>query len=201
MCKQKRCADPVSEIMQNKSVLRQTLLAARRALTTDTRRQWDQAICNRVLAWWSAQPAQVLGVYWPMRGEPDLGPAYAALAARGARLALPVVADKHLPLQFSAWTPGDALAKDVLGLTIPEKSECVSPDAVLIPCVGFNQDRFRLGYGGGFYDRTLAASPRPLAIGIAYACSFTVFDPAPHDVGLDRIITEAPGDATEQNSS
>jgi 5-formyltetrahydrofolate cyclo-ligase len=187
--------------MPKKTALRQALLASRRAMSTDQRRQWDAAIGNQVIAWWTAHPVATLGVYWPIRGEPDLRPTYANLVARGARLALPVVAGKDLPLKFAAWTPGDALVKDALGVTIPADTDAVVlPDALLIPCVGFNHSRMRLGYGGGFYDRTLAAAPRPLAIGIAYACAMAAFDADPHDIGLDRVITEATGNATEQNS-
>jgi 5-formyltetrahydrofolate cyclo-ligase len=66
----------------------------------------------------------------------------------------------------------------------------VQPQALLIPCVGFNRQRMRLGYGGGYYDRTLAASPRPLAIGIAYRGSLATFAADPYDIALDAIITE-----------
>jgi 5-formyltetrahydrofolate cyclo-ligase len=180
--------------MPKKTALRHLLLASRRAISADLRHQWDAAIGNQVLAWWTAHPLLTLGVYWPIRGEPDLRPTYADLATRGVHLSLPVVAGKNLPLTFAAWAPGDALVKDAMGISIPAKIDVViAPDALLIPCVGFNHSRMRLGYGGGFYDRTLAAAPRPLAIGIAYACALATFDADPHDIRLDRIITEAAG--------
>ncbi len=155
------------------------------------RRQWDAAIGAQIIAWWTTHPVQSLGVYWPIRDEPDLRPAYAELANRGVKLALPVAAARDAPLSFAPWIPGDAMVKDALGVSIPASSvPSMQPEALLIPCVGFNAARIRLGYGGGFYDRTLAAAPRPLAIGIAYSYAAAEFDADPHDVGLDLIITE-----------
>jgi 5-formyltetrahydrofolate cyclo-ligase len=181
----------LSDIMLIKTMLRSALLAARNAIGADVRSQWDAAIGAHVVAWWKANPVQTLGVYWPIRSEPDLRATYADLASRGVRLALPIVAGKNAPLRFAAWTPGDALVQDSLGIAIPAADIIVQPQALLIPCVGFNTERIRLGYGGGFYDRTLALQPRPLAIGIGYACALAVFDGAPHDVALDMIITES----------
>jgi 5-formyltetrahydrofolate cyclo-ligase len=178
------------ETTGKKKALREALLKARGVLDAGLRRQWDEAIGRQVCAWWSANPAPVLGVFWPIRSEPDLSAAYTELAARGARLALPVVAGRGLPLRFSSWTPGQEMVVDAFGIAAPAVAEWVAPDALLIPCVGFNAQRVRLGYGGGYYDRTLAQQPRPLAVGIAYACALAEFEAEPHDIGLDRIITE-----------
>ncbi|CAN5488468.1 5-formyltetrahydrofolate cyclo-ligase [soil metagenome] len=177
--------------MDKKSALRESLLASRRAIDTELRSQWDAAIAGRVLAWANRQAPQSLGVYWPIRGEPDLRAAYAELARRGVRLSLPVITGKVAPLEFAPWTPGDAMVKDALGVSIPASiTSLVKPDALLIPCVGFSPARIRLGYGGGFYDRTLAALPKLHAVGIAYSNALALFDADPHDVGLDLIITE-----------
>ncbi len=79
-----------------------------------------------------------------------------------------------------------------MGVQVPAASSAeVAPELLLIPCVGFNQERFRLGYGGGFYDRTLAARPRPRAIGVAYECSRAEFSVEAHDIALDAVVTEA----------
>lgn len=178
-------------VNMTKMALRHALKSDRSAMSAALRMAWDAAICTHVLAWWHAHPVASLGIYWPMPGEPDLRPAYVALAARGVQFALPIVVDNHAPLQFAAWAVGDALKKDVFGVLIPAAiSTPFLPDALLIPCLGFNAARFRLGYGGGFYDRTLALSPRPLAIGIAYGCAQVAFDAGPHDIALDQIITE-----------
>lgn len=175
-----------------KAALRKRLSAVRRALDPALKARWDGHIGERVLAWWRTEPVPVLGVYWPLRGEPELGTAYAELARAGVRLALPLVLAKDAPLAFVDWVPGEPLVKDPMGVAVPAEQRLVArPPALLVPCLGFNAERFRLGYGGGFYDRTLAAPPRPLTLGIAYACLAAQFASAPHDVALDRIITEA----------
>jgi 5-formyltetrahydrofolate cyclo-ligase len=174
-----------------KAVLRGTLLSRRRAIGAAMRSAWDADLCAHVLAWCRTSQAPLLGVYWPLRGEPDLHPAYAALAGSGLALALPVVLQADAPLAFAAWTPGEAMVKDSMGVAVPAQLRLVEqPPALLVPCLGFNADGFRLGYGGGYYDRTLAARPRPYAVGIAYSCLAAHFASAPHDVALDRIITE-----------
>lgn len=176
----------------DKSVLRRALLADRQAIDSEVRRQWDASIGAQVKALLAAHPFRALGVYWPIRGEPDLRETFGELAARGIRLALPVVIDHDMPLGFAAWTPGDALVKDAMGVSVPTVQQHIEPDALLIPCVGFNSANMRLGYGGGFYDRTLALDPRPYAIGVAYGCGAAEFDGDPHDVALDVVITESP---------
>jgi 5-formyltetrahydrofolate cyclo-ligase len=178
------------ENSSSKATLRRMLLADRQAIRAEVRQQFDAAIAQRVFAWWNANPAQVLGVYWPIRSEPDLRTAYTELASSGAQLALPIVAVKDAPLQFAAWTPGEPLVKDGMGVMVPATIRVLHPDALLIPCVGFNDARVRLGYGGGFYDRTLAVAPRPLAVGIAYSVGRCEFESAAHDIALDDIITE-----------
>jgi 5-formyltetrahydrofolate cyclo-ligase len=173
----------------NKNNLRRTLIAQRSALPVTTRTRWDASLCSQLIAWCAAHPVQMLGVYWPIRGEPDLMPAYEKLAKGKVQLALPTVLNNDAPLAYSVWTPGDALLTHKFGVPVPVRFNAAFPDAILIPCVGFTAQGFRLGYGGGFYDRTLATSPRPFAIGVAYACAFTDFDIAPHDMALDLILT------------
>lgn len=186
----------VAEITQQKRDLRRNLLAVRRSISIDARADNDKAIRDALLTWCEATPIRCLGVYWPIRGEPDLRDAYAALSAQGIALALPVTVEKNAPLRFAAWKPGDATVRDAMGIAIPEKSApFLEPDALVIPCVGFNSARVRLGYGGGFYDRTLASAPRPRTVGIAYALGLTQFEAEPHDIALDVILTEC-GDPT-----
>lgn len=174
----------------DRSALRRLLLARRNALDPTLKSAWDAAIGQRLLAWYGAAPVNILGVYWPVRGEPDLRPAYAALAARGAQLALPVVIDRAAPLRFARWSPEEALVDGAFGVAIPVEPVWLEPQALLVPCLGFNSARVRLGYGGGFYDRTLAAAPRPATVGVAYDCLHAEFDGASHDIELDCIITE-----------
>jgi len=183
----------VSNIAQQqaKSLLRNTLKALRRAIDPATRHAWDDRIGARVIAWCRAHPHETLGVYWPLAGEPDLRPAYAEMAAAGVRLALPVVVERDAPLGFAEWIPGEATETDRLGVAVPSELRMIErPPALLVPCLGFNASGYRVGYGGGFYDRTLAPEPKPATVGIAYACQLVAFDGDAHDVPLDRMITE-----------
>ncbi|MES2741132.1 MAG: 5-formyltetrahydrofolate cyclo-ligase [Pseudomonadota bacterium] len=171
--------------------MRAQLLAARRAIDPASRQAWDARIGAHVLAWCARHAVRALAVYWPLRGEPDLRPAYAALAADGVRLALPVVIERDAALGFAAWLPGEAMRQDGMGVAVPaDMRPLPRPPALLVPCLGFNGARLRLGYGGGYYDRTLAAAPRPLTAGIAYACLAAVFDGEAHDIALDAIVTQ-----------
>lgn len=177
-----------------KQALRKHLLGVRRSVDAATRAAWDQAIGAQLLAWWRAQELPALGVYWPLSGEPDLQAAYAELARLGVRLRLPVVVEKHAPLQFAEWEIGEAMVKDQMGVAVPAQLRMTAmPPALLVPCLGFNAQGFRLGYGGGFYDRTLDRTPRPQTLGVAYACQQADFDSDRHDVALDTIITERTG--------
>jgi 5,10-methenyltetrahydrofolate synthetase len=176
----------------SKTALRKTLLAARLGLSNDQRRRWDGAIRAGVMAWWKSTRPAALGVYWPLRGEPDLHAVYAELAALGVHLALPVAQEKDAALLFASWQPGEAMAHDAMGVAVPAQLRFVPcPQALLVPCLGVNPARFRLGYGGGFYDRTLAQAPRPATLGIVYSCMTAPFASDAHDVALDDIVTEA----------
>lgn len=181
------------EKTRRKTRLREDLLRARRELAPADRSAAAGAIEKAVIAWWEARRPASLGVYWPIRSEPDLRPLYSALHARGVQLALPLVDDSDTgqPLRFLAWTPGEALLEDRFGAAAPASGIALQPAALLIPCVGFNLQRVRLGYGGGFYDRLLAQTPRPLTLGVAYDCTEARFDGQAHDIALDAIVTES----------
>lgn len=179
-----------------KQALRQALKQARAAVAPATRVQWDAAIGAQLLAWWRLRQFPAVGVFWPLPGEPDLRAAYAELAAAGVRLALPVVLARDQALAFAQWTPGEDLARDMLGMTVPGRLRMVArPPALVVPCLGFSDAGYRVGYCGGYYDRTLAdaspaASGRPATVGVAYSAQRAVFSPAPFDVALDLILTE-----------
>lgn len=179
----------------DKPQLRRTLKERRRAIDPASKRSWDDRIGARVLAWWQAHtadsPAATLGVYWPLAGEPDLRPAYAELAEAGVRLALPVVLARDTALGFAAWVPGEPTVTDSLGIAVPAELRMVDrPALLLVPCLGFDARAYRLGYGGGFYDRTLAPAPRPRTLGIAYSCQLAAFEIGEYDIPLDEIVTE-----------
>lgn len=176
---------------QDKAVLRTALLHVRRTMMPADRAAADRAIVDGAMQWWRQERPAVLGVYAAIRGEPDLSALYEQLHACGAQLALPVVNQTHQPLRFVRWTPGEAMHKDACGVPMPLQQEPAAPTALLVPCVGFNAACIRLGYGGGYYDRTLAQLPRPATLGISYDAGEAQFDAQPHDIALDRVLTES----------
>jgi 5-formyltetrahydrofolate cyclo-ligase len=177
--------------MSNKSDLRVRLLMQRREMSSDSRAGIERAMCDAVLAWCESHSPTVLGVYMPMRGEPDLAAAYAQLIRNGTQLVLPVVVQRDGPLVFAAWTPGQPMTRDLGGVQVPALPQhFVEPDTLLIPCLGYSSTRYRLGYGGGYYDRTLAARPQVHAIGIAWAGSEVEFAPDSYDLPMQAVITE-----------
>ncbi|MCM1512520.1 MAG: 5-formyltetrahydrofolate cyclo-ligase [Oxalobacter formigenes] len=182
---------PPAGTEQIKPALRQALLAARRAIPASRKKQWDKTISRHLLAYLKKHRLASVGVYMPIRGEPNLMPLYETLNRQGTALSLPVVLDKAAPLQFAAWQPGENMTKDKADIAVPETLRLAPrPQALLIPCLGFTSEKFRLGYGGGYFDRTLTEPPRPHAVGIAYACLQTRFPVEPHDIPLNCIITE-----------
>jgi 5,10-methenyltetrahydrofolate synthetase len=183
--------EPLAPAALHKTELRKQLLAARRAIDAGTRAAWDHSIGEQVVAWWRGHQSDTIGVYWPLRDEPNLHAAYAELARLGVRLLLPVVVEKHAALEFAQWEIGEAMVKDAMGVAVPAGLRMAPyPTALLVPCLGFNPQGYRLGYGGGFYDRTLAREPRPRTVGVAYACQEVEFAGDGHDIALDAILTE-----------
>jgi len=172
---------------------RQRLLALRVAVAPAQRRQWGQAIEGRLRPLLAEQPGIVLGVYWPFQAEFDPRPLIDWLIARGSAVGLPAVVDKKGPLEYRAWRPGEPLIDGVWNIPVPEKRDLVIPHAVLAPVVGFDRQCYRLGYGGGYFDRTLAAlSPRPRAIGVGFELSrIETIYPQPFDMPMDVVVTEA----------
>lgn len=170
---------------------RSHILAARTALPPTLRQGMTAALMERlhpILK--DAVPP--ISFYWPFRGEPDLRPLMRALAAEGVELALPVATKLGEPLTFRPWKPGCDMARGVWDIPIPATSHTVVPHTVLAPFVGFDSALYRLGYGGGFFDRTLAGMDRPSdVIGIGYAMfELPSIRPQPHDIPMWRIVTE-----------
>lgn len=169
---------------------RERLIAARMAVPLEARARAADCISEEIEG--LVGPGQTLSFYWPMKGELDFRGLAARLHARGIRLALPVVVEKQRPMVFRPWAPGAAMARGIWNIPEPATVEIVRPDIALAPVVGFTDDCYRLGYGGGYFDRTLAAlDPRPLAIGVGLEMQrIETIHPQPHDVRLDAIITE-----------
>ncbi|MEG0820673.1 MAG: 5-formyltetrahydrofolate cyclo-ligase [Burkholderiaceae bacterium] len=167
-------------------------LIARRANLPERERA-VAGLAARVARWLAQEAPRCVGFYWPYRGEPDLRPVLAAwlAGAPGRRAALPVIVDGAM--EFHAWSPAMSMVRGAYGIAVPAEACRVNPDAVLIPCVGFDAAGYRLGYGAGWYDRTLARlTPRPRTVGVAFeACRLESIDPESHDIPLDAILTEA----------
>jgi 5-formyltetrahydrofolate cyclo-ligase len=161
------------------------------ALSPAERREAGERITSALPEIIATRPG-ILGIYWPFRAEFDPRPLVDALAAVGRKVALPVVIDKKGPLEYRAWAPGEPLTAGVWDIPIPEKREIVLPSMVLAPIVGFDRACYRLGYGGGYFDRTLGSLDlRPLAIGIGFAAQeITTIYPQPFDIPMDMIVTE-----------
>ncbi|RWN94693.1 5-formyltetrahydrofolate cyclo-ligase [Mesorhizobium sp.] len=172
---------------------RERLIAARLAVPADVRTAMSQRIGKNLDAVIGDIAGRMVSLYWPFRGEPDLRAWMASVNERGGRTALPVVVEKARPLIFRAYAPGDRLEKGVWNIPIPAGGDPVLPDIVISPVVGIDPRQYRLGYGGGFFDRTLAAMPfKPLVIGVGYELQrIATIYPQPHDIPMDRVVTEA----------
>jgi 5-formyltetrahydrofolate cyclo-ligase len=172
---------------------RERLIAARLAIAPETRVTTSAAIGAALEARFPPGCFDLLGAYWPIQGEYNpLGYLRRTLDA-GKQVALPAVIDPDAPLEYRPWTTKARMEKGRWDILHPSQGPAVTPDALLIPLVGFDAAGHRLGYGGGYYDRTLAAlSPRPLAIGIGFEVGrMERFEAQPHDARMDVIVTEA----------
>jgi len=128
--------------------------------------------------------------FWPIGSEIDIRPLLLALHARGHPVALPVTPPRGQPLRFRLWQPGATLRQEGFGTFAPEGAE-ITPDWLLVPLLAFDRAGNRLGYGGGYYDRTLATLPGRFALGCGYAAQeWPVVPAGSHDMRLDAVATE-----------
>lgn len=178
------------EIARWRKAERERLITARLAIPADARAAMSTAIATQLDTIVGNVAGRIVSLYWPFRGEPDLRPWIASLVARGGIPALPLVVQKARPLIFRAYRPGDRLEKGVWSIPIPAEGDPVVPDITIAPLVGVDPQNYRLGYGGGFFDRTLASlSKKPLVIGVGYEVQrIPTIYPQPHDIPMDRIV-------------
>jgi len=154
------------------------------------------SVRDRVLGAGLVPQGALVSAFWPIHDEFDPRPLMEALAARGHRLCLPVVVAKGRPLAFRAWAPGDPLEHAGFGLSVPcWDAPPAVPDFLLVPLLAFDRRGFRLGYGGGYFDRTLAAlregAKAVRALGLCFALQEVPEVPVlPHDQRLDGVATE-----------
>jgi 5-formyltetrahydrofolate cyclo-ligase len=165
-------------------------VAARPAIEVALRAHVAQLLAER----FDGARGLVVSGYWPIRGEPDLRPLMSELHEAGVTVALPAVETRAAPLTFRRWTTRTRMVRGDWNIPVPPPDAAgLDPDIVLAPLVGWTVEGYRLGYGGGYFDRTLAARhPRPFAIGIGFeAARLATIFPQPHDIPLDAILTEA----------
>jgi 5-formyltetrahydrofolate cyclo-ligase len=172
---------------------RAALIERRVAVPQETLAQWSAAITALIESGFPMLAGMTVGFCWPFKHEFDARFAIRHFRDRGATAALPAVVEKAAPLQFRKWWPGAPMKPGVYDIPVPDGTEIVAPDAAIVPMNGFDEQGYRLGYGGGYFDRTLSAiAPRPLAIGVCFEFARlpTIF-PQPHDIAMDFVVTEA----------
>ncbi|WP_417522632.1 5-formyltetrahydrofolate cyclo-ligase [Marinovum sp.] len=176
---------------------RRRLRDARRALSVAERQEIGNALAGHLRQVltdrFGGARGMILSAYWPIKGEPDLRPLMAELHAAGVTVALPLVEVRAAPLTFRRWTPETQMVRGDWDIPVPPPDAAiVTPKITLAPLVGWSADGYRLGYGGGYFDRTLAAlKPAPFAIGTGFdAAQLQTIYPQPHDIPLDLIVTE-----------
>jgi 5-formyltetrahydrofolate cyclo-ligase len=190
------CSEPnkvsTAELKGWRRAERQRLLALRTRASMVDRRRWSLAIEAQLRVVIEQRQGIMIGAYWPFQAEFDPRPLIGWLVEQGSLVALPAVIDKNGPLEYRSWRPGEPLISGVWDIPVPRERNIVTPQAVLAPLVGFDRQCYRLGYGGGFFDRTLAAlSPRPLAIGVGFELSrIETIQPQAFDIPMDMVVTE-----------
>lgn len=177
---------------------RARLRAERRAMSVDAQRAAGKALAGHLRDWleqrFGGAKGRVFSAYWPIKGEPDLRPLMTDLHDAGVTIALPVVETRAAPLVFRHWTPQTRMIRGDWNIPVPPpEAETLIPDIALAPLLGWDGEGYRLGYGGGYFDRTLAAlAPRPFTIGVGFQFArLSTIYPQPHDIPLDAILTEA----------
>lgn len=180
------------EIKTWRRTRRRALIAERTALDRPRREAIRAALAHRIESAFPWLAQHEIGFYWPIQGEPDLRHLVAGLIEAGAGASLPVVVEKQRPVEFWRWQPGMRMVPGDWNIPQPQTRAPVRPTALLVPLVGF-AGFYRLGYGAGYYDRTLAVlSPRPwtIGVGLEQGCLDSIH-PQSHDIPLDAIVTES----------
>ena len=187
-----------SEKALEKKALRAALIEQRNNLPDRLQRE---DLLQRVMRiWLVGRPDIVIGAYWPIKGEFDPLPALHRWKEDGElldqpeprRIGLPVVNKETHTMTFHAWYPGCPMEDDAYGIPKPKDTEIIIPTLIFAPCVGYGPGGFRLGYGGGFYDRMLASlTPKPFSVGLGFGMGFLPdLEPEAHDVPLDAILND-----------
>jgi 5-formyltetrahydrofolate cyclo-ligase len=176
-----------------RALVRRERIAARLALPATAHARASAAIEAHLESLLAQRAPQTIAFCWPLRQEFDCRPLVGRLLDRGWRAAQPVVLAPATPMVFRPWLPATPMTEDRHGIPIPAGDVTVLPDVVLLPLVAFDAQGFRIGYGGGYFDRTLATlSPKPFSVGVGFELArIDSVRPEPHDIPLDAIVTEA----------
>jgi 5-formyltetrahydrofolate cyclo-ligase len=171
---------------------RERLIAAREALERTTLQRWRERMDGFIERSFPGLAGRRVAFCWPIKNEYDSRHLAKTLRARGSLTALPVVVAPKQPLVFREWHPGVQLADGALGIPYPVGSAEVVPEAVLLPMNGWDPQGYRLGYGAGFFDRTLASlAQRPVVIGVSYEqARLATIHPQAWDIPVDYLVTE-----------
>lgn len=183
--------DPENE----RAALRRKLIASREALSDRLERV--AALQDVLRVWLVGRRETSIGAYWPIKGEFDPLPALYRWA-EGApddvtrRIGLPRADRETVSLRWHAWFPGCPMELDAYDIPKPKGTEAIAPELLVVPCLGYGPGGVRLGYGGGFFDRTLRAlAPRPMTVGLSFALGFLpLLRPSLLDIELDAVLTE-----------
>jgi 5-formyltetrahydrofolate cyclo-ligase len=181
------------DIRQWRKTQRAELVVRREATPEPMRHAWNEAITRHLLEAFDVPSDAIVGYCWPYRGEFDARHAVRRWRDQGVTAALPEVVQSKAPLQFRKWWPGAPMRAGVYDIPVPDGTEVVVPDVAIVPMNGYDGFGYRLGYGGGFFDRTLAAlGRRVVAIGVSYdLLRLATIYPQPHDLPMDFVVTES----------
>jgi 5-formyltetrahydrofolate cyclo-ligase len=182
-----------NEIKAWRKERRAELIARRAALEAGVRNAATESVTRRLTEAFALRAGTVVGFCWPYKGELDARFAVRRWREQGTIAALPEVVARGSPLRFRKWWPGAPMKAGVMGIPVPDSTAVIVPDVALVPMVGWDSRGYRLGYGGGYFDATLAAlAPRPVAIGLSQEIFRleTIF-PVAHDVAMYFVVTEA----------
>ncbi|MEG3001277.1 MAG: 5-formyltetrahydrofolate cyclo-ligase [Comamonas sp.] len=182
----------------DKTALRRRLVEQRRNM--EDRLHRSDLLQQVMRIWLVDRPDAVIGAYWPIKGEFDPLPILHRWKEDGElldkpqrrRIGLPVINKEHKTLTFHVWYPGCPMEEDAYGIPKPKDTEVIQPTLLFVPCVGYGTGGYRLGYGGGFYDRTLATlQPKPFTVGLGFREAYVDdFEPEAHDQPLDAILND-----------
>jgi len=169
---------------------RARLYAARQNVRLDDRKHMTAAISARLTEILGDVNGLTIALYWPIRGELNLRPWMVEASGLGARICLPVVIEKDQPVEFHRWTPECVMAKGIWKIPVPADAVPVVPDVVIVPLLGVDENGYRLGNGGGYFDRTLARLPQNLlTIGVGQTfCRMKTIFPMPWDIPMKKVV-------------